>query len=316
MSNNSTTQKLQELFELYQSGALSKEEFDSLKSELLGLVGTSPSKGKVSSNLNDLQNVVPKSTYSLPNELKNNEQHSEFNKQSKVNLTKKKNKAFLLISSLVILVGVIAILFVIRKKSNEVTDIDGNIYKTVKIGSQVWMAENLKVTKYRNGDPISNVRDNNAWKTCATGAYCWYNNDKTVNKATYGALYNWYAVSDSRNIAPEGWHIASNDEWTTLTTYLGGVCKAAGYIKETDFIHWNSPNAGATNSSGFAALPGGARSYSRGSFDALGEIGVWWSNTESDSSNAWPRQLRSYTHCVECCSNDKHYGFSVRCIQN
>jgi len=256
MSNDSTTQKLQELFELYQSGALSKEEFDSLKSELLGLVGTSPSKGNDSSNRNDHHSVVTKSTNSFPKELKYSKQHYETNKQSEVDFTKRKRKSFLLISSLVILVAVITILFVIRKKSNEVTDIDGNIYKTVKIGSQVWMAENLKVTKYRNGDPISNVRDNNAWKTCATGAYCWYNNDKTVNKATYGALYNWYAVSDSRNIAPEGWHIASNDEWTTLTTYLGGVCKAAGYIKETDFIHWNSPNAGATNSSGFAARRG------------------------------------------------------------
>jgi len=313
MSNNSTTQKLQELFELYQSGALSKEEFDSLKSELLGLVGTSPSKGKVSSNLNDLQNVVPKSTYSLPNELKNNEQHSEFNKQSKVNLTKKKNKAFLLISSLVILVGVIAILFVIRKKSNEVTDIDGNIYKTVKIGSQVWMAENLKVTKYRNGDPISNVRDNNVW-FFTTEACCWYSNDETLNKATYGALYNWYAVADSRNIAPIGWHVASDDEWKTLISFLG-ESTAGGLMKEANTAHWKSPNTGATNSNGFTALPSGLRNY-YGPFHGLGEDGHWWSSTDYDASSAWAFGLVYYNANVSRIYSNRKWGFSVRCVRD
>jgi uncharacterized protein (TIGR02145 family) len=141
-------------------------------------------------------------------------------------------------------------------ETNTVTDIDGNIYHTVTIGTQVWMVENLKTTKYRNGDPIPNVTGN-AWAALTTGAYCWYNNDAATYKATYGALYNWYAVADSRNIAPTGWHVPTDAEWTTLTTFLGGESVAGGKLKETGTNHWTSPNTGATNETGFTALPGG-----------------------------------------------------------
>ena len=313
MKNKSTTQKLQELFELYQSGALTKEEFDSLKSELLGLGGTSNIKENDSSNRNDHHFVVPKSTNSLPNESKNDEQHSEISNQSKVNLTKKKKKSFLLISSLVIVVAVIAILFVIHKKSNEVTDIDGNVYHTVTIGTQVWMAENLKTTKFRNGDPISNVSDIDAWYF-TNEAYCWYNNDETLNKATYGALYNWKAVADSRNIAPIGWHVASDDEWKTLISFLG-ESNAGGMMKEANTAHWKSPNTGATNSSDFTALPGGLLNI-YGPFYGLGEDGIWWSSTDYDVSNAWNCQLVSYNAELSRKYSNKKYGFSVRCVRD
>ena len=138
-----------------------------------------------------------------------------------------------------------------------VVDIDGNVYNTVTIGTQVWMVENLKTTKYRNGDAIPNVTGNASWVALSTGAYCWYNNDAATYKATYGALYNWYAVGDSRNIAPSGWHVATDSEWTTLSTFLGGESIAGDKLKEIGTSHWLSPNTGATNSNGFTAFPGG-----------------------------------------------------------
>jgi uncharacterized protein (TIGR02145 family) len=136
-------------------------------------------------------------------------------------------------------------------------DQDGNNYKTVTIGTQVWMAENLKTTKYRNGDPIANVADNTEWENLTTGAYCTYDNDlKKLN--AYGHLYNWHAVSDARNIAPEGWHVATDAEWTILNNYLGGGIASGDKLKETGAIHWNYSNS-ETNESGFTALPGGFR---------------------------------------------------------
>lgn len=137
-----------------------------------------------------------------------------------------------------------------------VTDYDGNVYQTVLIGDQCWMMENLKVTHYRNGDPIPHVTDGVTWGNLTSGAYCNYNNDEG-NVATYGRLYNWYAVDDSRNIAPAGWHVPSDAEWQTLVDYLGGDAVAGGKMKEAGTTHWASPNTGATNESGFTALPGG-----------------------------------------------------------
>ena len=152
-------------------------------------------------------------------------------------------------------------------ETGTVTDIDGNTYQTVKIGDQWWMAENLKVTCYRNGDAIPNITDGTTWASLSTGAYCEYNNDIN-NVATYGRLYNWYAVTDSRNIAPAGWHVPSDAEWKQLEMYLGMSQSEAdatgwrgtdegGKLKEVGTMHWNSPNTGATNESGFTALPGG-----------------------------------------------------------
>ena len=193
------------------------------------------------------------------------------------------------------------------------TDIDGNVYHTVTIGNQTWMAENLMTTKYRNGDAIATVAG--SWATLVTGAYSWYNNDP-ANKTIYGGFYNWYAVSDSRNIAPAGWHVPTDAEWTTLTTYLGGESVAGGKLKETGTSHWFSPNTGATNSAGFTALPGGLRDYFDGTFNNVGYLGNWWSSTTYDAANAWYRNLHYYIANAGRYTYDRHNGFSVRCVRD
>ena len=196
-----------------------------------------------------------------------------------------------------------------------VTDIDGNVYQTILIGDQEWMIENLKVTHYRNGEPISNLTNNNDWTNTTSGAYCYYNNDPD-NADTYGALYNWYAVDDSRNIAPPGWHVPTDDEWQTLVDYLGGSSVAGGKMKETGTTHWNIPNTGATNESGFTALPGGDRYGSSGHFNNIGYDAYFWSSTENSSNNAWLRELNYNNSGVYHYYNNKKYGFSVRCLRD
>ena len=195
-----------------------------------------------------------------------------------------------------------------------ITDIDGNVYKTVKIGTQVWMAENLKVTHYRNGDPILNITDNTQWDSLTTGAYCNYNNDPN-NAITYGRLYNWYAVTDSRNLAPIGWRVPTDAEWQTLINYLGGDDVAGGKIKEAGTTHWSSPNTGATNESGFTALPGGYRYY-YGYFLNLGDLANFWSSTESNSDDAWYRVLYFNNANVYRCNDSKRSGLSVRLVRD
>lgn len=201
-------------------------------------------------------------------------------------------------------------------KPETVTDIDGNVYGTVTIGTQVWMAENLKVTKYRNGDPISNVTGEAQWSSLKTGAYCSYNNDAN-NLKTYGQLYNWYAVADSRNLAPAGWHIPTDEEWTTLVDFLGGDGEAGIKLKESGTIHWNSPNFGVTNDSKFTALPGGYRG-NNGTFTGLGSNGNWWSFTEfvSVSTAAWWRRMSYSFGGVGRDVAFKESGYSVRCIKD
>ncbi|PIS27806.1 MAG: hypothetical protein COT43_08625 [Candidatus Marinimicrobia bacterium CG08_land_8_20_14_0_20_45_22] len=199
------------------------------------------------------------------------------------------------------------------KDTDTVTDIDGNTYQTVKIGEQWWMAENLKVTHYRNGAEIPNITDNTAWSNLSTGAYCDYNNDVN-NVITYGRLYNWYAVNDSRNIAPTGWHVPTDAEWQTLVDYLGGESVAVGKMKEMGTTHWQTPNTGATNESGFLALPGGYR-YGSGACGYVGGSGYWWSAAESSSYGAWGRGLSCNGSSVARGYYDgKQGGFSVRCV--
>ena len=196
-----------------------------------------------------------------------------------------------------------------------VKDSDGNVYKTVTIGMQVWMAENLKTTKFRNGKPIPCVQKNSTWADITMGAYSWYNNDASANKGDYGVLYNWYAVNDSRNIAPAGWHIPSEAEWTILTTYLKGKGLAGGKLKETLTSHWASPNSDATNSSGFTALPGGYRNKD-GDFRNVNIMGGWWTITEYTKSVAWYRYVDCNSSNIYICSTFKNSGFSVRCIKD
>ena len=205
-------------------------------------------------------------------------------------------------------------IFTFKNKAQTVTDYDGNIYHTVTIGTQVWMVENLKTTHYRNGDPIPNVTINRDWFGLSTCAFCWYNNDESTYKNPYGALYNWYAVNDSRNICPSGWHIPSEAEWTTLYTYIGGTSVAGGKLKEAGFTHWVSPNTGATNIIGFTALPGGIRSLA-GHFMEIGYLGTLWSSTEY-GSNALDQDFFNSSTNINIESFDKRVGISVRCVMD
>ena len=176
------------------------------------------------------------------------------------------------------------------------------------------MKENLKVTHYRNGDTIPNVFDGISWGNHTTGAYCYYNND-TNNANIYGNLYNYYAVIDNRNVCPSGWHVPTVNEWMTLISYLGGNNLAGGKMKETDTTHWNSPNTGATNESGFTALPGGYR-YIYGPDFQMRNYGYWWSVTEDDSIFIFLLSLEYHDSRSHLLSDSKGFGFSVRCMRD
>jgi uncharacterized protein (TIGR02145 family) len=201
-----------------------------------------------------------------------------------------------------------------------VTDIDGNVYATVQIGSQCWMAENLKVERYRNGDFIPAGLSNSGWSSTSSGTSAVYSNNP-ANKATYGLLYNWYAVDDARGLCPSGWHVPTDEEWTTLTGFLGGESVAGGGLKTAGTLSegtglWFDPNTGATNSSGFSALPGGFRS-SGGSYGEINYDGYWWTNTEIPTIGAsWLRALYAVLDDVYRYEQDKVCGLSVRCIRD
>lgn len=194
-----------------------------------------------------------------------------------------------------------------------VTDIEGNDYKIITIGSQIWMAENLKTTKYNNGSSIPHVTKAKSWNNISTPAYCWYNNKETCKDA-YGALYNWYTVN-SGMLCPAGWHVPTDAEWTTLTDHMEGASVAGKKLKESGSGHWINPNAETTNESGFSALPGGYRDS--GAFNGAGEEGGWWSSTEYGSDYALARSMKSSENNVDLRYNDiKQTGFSVRCKKN
>jgi uncharacterized protein (TIGR02145 family) len=192
------------------------------------------------------------------------------------------------------------------------TDADGNIFTTVTIGNQVWMASNLKTTKYNDGTAIPLVTDNTAWFNLTTPAYC-LNSNVIANKDTYGALYNWFTVNTGK-LCPTGWHVPSDAEWTVLTTYLGGNV-AGGKLKEPGTSHWVSPNTSATNETGFTAVPGGSR-YSSGTFNNIGYYGVWWSATQYSTTYAWNRNVYYDNGTVGRDNYEKQYGFSVRCLRD
>ena len=195
-----------------------------------------------------------------------------------------------------------------------VTDIDGNVYNTVTIGTQVWMKENLKTTHYSNSDGIPNVTNAAAWGGLTSGAYCCYDND-TANAAIYGLLYNWYAVVDNRNIAPEGWHVPADSDWTTLIDYLGGSSVAGGKMKDTVATYWSSPNEGADNSSGFTGLPGGDR-VTNGSFFLLHDYGFFWSVTEINATYGIACALAYQVALIDKGNYQKLCGYSVRCLKD
>ena len=196
-----------------------------------------------------------------------------------------------------------------------ITDEDGNVYACVTIGKQVWMAENLKTTKYNDGCAIPFVIINSKWGSLSTGAYCLYDND-AANKKLYGALYNWYAVNTGK-LCPAGWHVPSDAEWTALTKFLGGESIAGGRMKETGTDYWTSPNTGATNESNFSALPGGFHDHD-GLFSRIGNCGCWWSATGTTvvTVGAMSRIIECGSPAVIRENCNRICGFSVRCLKD
>ncbi|MFZ9940370.1 MAG: FISUMP domain-containing protein, partial [Bacteroidia bacterium] len=193
------------------------------------------------------------------------------------------------------------------------TDVEGNTYNTVQIGTQCWSQSNLKVSKYRNGDNIPTGLSNSQWGSASSGAYAIYDNN-TSNNTLYGKLYNGYAANDSRGLCPTGWHVPSDTEWASLITFLGGSSVAGGKMKST--TGWNSPNTGATNSSGFTGLPGGGR-LGGGVYGDLGNVGHWWSTTIIGSAGwAWYRSLNTSFNSVANNANPQAYGYAVRCLRD
>jgi len=188
----------------------------------------------------------------------------------------------------------------------------GSCVPTVTICDQVWMVKNLDVTTYRNGDPIPQVTDPSEWAGLTTGAWCYYENN-TENGKIYGKLYNWYAVNDTRGLAPQGWHIPGEKEWLELISFLGGDDLAGGKLKATTL--WESPNTDANNSSGFSALPGGMRSYD-GRFGFIYKVAGFWSSSENIDDIAWYRALYSTGSDISRYSDYKTFGLSVRCVKD
>jgi uncharacterized protein (TIGR02145 family) len=182
------------------------------------------------------------------------------------------------------------------------------------IGTQVWTGCDANIKVYNNGDAIPQITNTALWGSTTTGAWCYYNNDPST-EAEYGILYNWYALDDTRGIAPSGYHVPTDAEWTTLTTFLGGESVAGGKMKEEGTCHWDSPNSGATNSSNFTAFGGGYR-FGGGNFSVLGSKSGWWSSTEGSSTGAWSRSLFSNTGTVSRNNDGKTTGLKLRFIKN
>lgn len=195
-----------------------------------------------------------------------------------------------------------------------ITDIDGFVYHSVNIGTQVWLKENLNTTRYRDGTVIPLITQNSAWANSTTGAYSSYDNNN-ANVSIYGALYNWYAVVDSRGLCPAGWHVPTNDEWTTLTTYLGGLIVAGGKMKKEGTEHCLEPNTGADNSSGFTGIGSGVRDIS-GVYASLRQLQYLWSSSEYSPTHGISRKLFYDFPSVSFSGNYKQSGFSVRCIKD
>ncbi|HXB43206.1 MAG TPA: fibrobacter succinogenes major paralogous domain-containing protein [Puia sp.] len=187
------------------------------------------------------------------------------------------------------------------------------LFEAVTIGTQIWMKKNLNVSRYRNGDPIPEVTDTIVWAGLSTGAWGYYNNDP-ANGTVYGKLYNWYAVNDARNIAPAGWRVATDVDWSILISFLGGEAVAGAKLKETGTTHWVSPNTGATDSVGFAALPGGYRGY-QGEYDFIGTRGYWWTSSRALLTNLWYLLLYNDDSKVLLDNFGPNIGISVRCVK-
>jgi uncharacterized protein (TIGR02145 family) len=201
---------------------------------------------------------------------------------------------------------------------SQVKDGDGNMYNTVTIGDQEWLAENLKTTTLIDGTPIELVTEDVEWQDRTTPGYCFYDNDESTYKDPYGPLYNWFTVNTGK-LCPDGWHVPTNDDWATLMDYLGGSNSAGGKLKETGTTHWSNPNQGATNETGFNAVPGGYRNaFNIPSFMDIRDYGAWWSSTEDENNYeyAWYYIMDYFTPDLYNNNYYKKHGFSVRCIKD
>ncbi len=212
-------------------------------------------------------------------------------------------KAFLILSATIITAAILTAWAGISKIPQAI-----GTFKEVKIGTQVWMAENLTVDKFRNGDPIPEAKTDEDWTKGPV--WCYYGNDP-ANGAKYGKLYNWKAVNDPRGLAPAGWHIPSDAEWTHLTDFLGGTQVAGTKMKSAGGRFNSGPGA---NESGFSGLPGGCRRSS--TFDLIGAQGGWWSSTEEDEYSVWTRTIYFLNGTVYRSGHFKEYGHYVRCIRD
>lgn len=201
------------------------------------------------------------------------------------------------------------------KKTNDGSSTNVANIPSISLCSQVWSKYNLDVTTYRNGDSIPQVSDPVQWASLTTGAWCYYNNDP-ANNGIYGKLYNWYAVNDPRGLAPAGWHIPKESEWTNLTLYcLGGDLIAGGKMKAVSPL-WQSPNTGANNSSGFTGLPGGLR-LEGGLFEFAGTFGGWWTADEANPTvGAWGRNLEHNSSNIISNYSNRRFGYSIRCVKD
>jgi uncharacterized protein (TIGR02145 family) len=276
MTKESISKRLTELFELHKSGALTKEEFENLKKQALF-------EGSVA---NVVEEDSPKFKQTeLPDE------PVQVQKGSK-----------LLMFALIGIVMIVAVYFVLRTNNGSTAkDQDEQFYKTVKIGKQIWMAENLNISTFKNGDPIPEARTNEEWEKAKdeqTPAWCYYDNDP-ANENKFGKLYNWFALNDPRGFAPKGWHVPSDTEWNTLTNYLGGEEIASDKLKNYDF----------------KALMGGKRMRDC-NFGDKNSCGYWWTSTESDKNGAWERQIYFDIEGTNRNTDSKYCGYSVRCVKN
>jgi uncharacterized protein (TIGR02145 family) len=202
------------------------------------------------------------------------------------------------------------VVFTTASDVTTVSDIDGNVYNTIQIGTQTWMKENLKTTKYNDGSSILNITDNTEWLAQINGAYCWYDNDSVTYSDPYGALYNYYAVEDSRNMCPVGWHVATDTDWEDLSTYLGGDDIAGGKLRETGTVHW-ATDPGVDNSSGFTGLPGGYL-YDTYGFLEIGYFGQWWAAEKT----GWIYYMQANYFILGNGQDLSNSGSSVRCIKD
>jgi len=199
--------------------------------------------------------------------------------------------------------------------ANVIVDIDGNDYDFVKIGNQYWMADNLRVSRYKNGDPITIIESISDWSNLLTGARCWYYNDSITYEYPYGNLYNWYAAKDPRGICPAGWHVPTDTEWTILTNHLGGEPVAGAKLKSNGQEYWNAPNTSATDERDFSALPAGYRDNTS-SFLGVRNDALFWSSSYYDSNDAWSRSPYISSAQMYRYFRSKKFGFSIRCLRD